>query len=341
MISWIKEAITSGARAFKACFEAGISIKTFRRWQSGSKVLVDKRPNAKRLEPSNKLTDKEKVEILNICNSSEFASLPPTQIVPRLADKNIYIASESSFYRVLHEHGQLQHRGRAKRPVKYNKPKTYVAKEPNQVYSWDITYCPTNVKGLFYYLYMIEDIYSRKIVGFEVHEKECGVLAAELMQRTVLSEKCLQQPLVLHSDNGAPMKSATLLAKLDELGIIASRSRPSVSNDNPYSESLFKTMKYRPLWPKNGFKSLNEARDWVQLFVNWYNNEHRHSKIKFVTPSQRHDKLDESILINRNKVYQAAKASNPSRWSGNIRNWQLINYVSLNPEKDKNEHLVA
>ena len=154
--------------------------------------------------------------------------------------------------------------------------------------STHLTYCPSKVRGFYYYLYLIEDIYSRKIVGWEVHERESGSLAAELLQRTVLREQCFKSPLVLHSDNGAPMKSVTLKAKMEELCITGSHSRPSVSNDNPYSESLFRTLKYSPQWPSQGFKDLQTIRDWVQRFAAWYNNEHCHSRIGFVTPEQRH-----------------------------------------------------
>ena len=266
-----------------------------------------------------------------VCNRPEFASLPPTQIVPRLADCGKYIASESSFYRVLKAENQLHHRGRAHAPSR-KKPTTHVATGPNQVYSWDITYCPTAVRGLYYYLYMIVDIYSRKIVGYEVHDRECGGFAAELVEKTVLRENCFLKPLVLHSDNGSPMKSSTLLAKLYELGIEPSRGRPRVSNDNPFSESLFKTMKYGPIWPVNGFDGLSQARDWVQSFIDWYNTEHRHSAIKFVTPEERHQQQDSAILQRRAEVYEKAKASHPGRWSGSIRDWQPVTSVSLNPD---------
>jgi putative transposase len=132
---------------------------------------------------------------------------------------------------------------------------------PNQVWSWDITYCPSKVRALYYYLYLIEDIYSRKIVGRETHERESGSLAAELLQRTVLCEQCFKSPLVQHSDNGAPMKSVALKAKMKELCITGSHSRPSVSNDNPYSESLFRTLNYSPQWPSQGFKDSQTVRD--------------------------------------------------------------------------------
>jgi putative transposase len=182
---------------------------------------------------------------------------------------------------------------------------------------------------------LIEDIYSRKAVGWEVYECESGERAAELMQRTVLGERCTGQPLVLHSDNGAPMKSVTLLSKLYDLGITPSRGRPRVSNDNPYSESLFRTLKYCPQWPRDGFVDLDAARSWVRDFIRWYNHEHRHSRIRFVTPAQRHRGEDQEVLAKRHALYQQARNQHPHRWSGATRNWQPIGTVTLNPERDQ------
>jgi transposase InsO family protein len=206
---------------------------------------------------------------------------------------------------------------------------------PNQLYSWDITYLPTTVKGIFLYLYLVMDIYSRKIVGWQVYENESSALAAELMTDICQRESIERNQVILHSDNGSPMKGATMLATLQELGVIPSFSRPSVSNDNPYSESLFRTLKYRPDYPEQPFSDLETARDWVNFFVSWYNKEHLHSKIKFVTPEQRHTGQDKEILKHRTEVYQHAKLNNPNRWSGEIRNWDTIKEVHLNPEKQK------
>ena len=200
-----------------------------------------------------------------------------------------------------------------------------------------VTYLASVIKGQYFYLYMFEDIFSRKIVGYEVHEDECGTKAAQLMQRNVLKEQCFGVKLVLHSDNGAPMKSLMLKAKMEELGIQPSYSRPRVSNDNPYSESTFKTLKYRPNWPPSGFKTIEEAREWVHKFVDWYNNKHKHSKINFVTPAQRHEGNDGEILSKRKAVLMAAKERNPIRWSNDIRNCEPAGSVMLNP--DKIEHI--
>ena len=208
---------------------------------------------------------------------------------------------------------------------------THCATGSNQLWSWDVTFLGSPTRGIYYYLYMIMDIWSRKIVGYEVYESETGELAAQLFDRTVLAEGCRGQGVILHADNGAPQRSSTLRVKLDALGLRTSYSRPRVSNDNAYSESLFRTTKYRHDFPKEGFKTIEDARVWVLGFVRWYNTEHRHSAIKFVTPEQRHNGRDVEILVNRQRLYEQAKERNPHRWSGQIRNWKRPKVVWLNP----------
>jgi len=300
--------------------------------------LVDRRrESAADRVPANKLTPQEHERILNVCNSSEYKSLPPSQIVPRLAEQGEYIASESSFYRTctLRDHGQQNRRGRAQAPRKVAKPKSVKAMRPNQVYSWDITYLASAIRGQFYRLYMVMDVYSRKIVGWEVHEEETAELASVLIRKACLAEGVHQPGLVLHADNGGAMKGATMLATMQRLGIVPSFSRPSVSDDNPYSESLFRTMKYVPAYPTKPFRSLTAAREWVQRFVNWYNEEHRHSAISFVTPGQRHRGEDVAILAKRKHVYEAARQQRPDRWAGNTRNWEPVTEVWLNPSDEE------
>jgi len=305
------------------------------RWKNKGLLLRDQRGVVKKAPPENKLSNEEREEILDICNSAEFAELSPCQIVPILLDRGIYIASEATFYRVLKQAKQLKHRGRAKEKRKIVKPTSFTATKANEVWCWDITYCASRVMGQYYYLYMIEDVYSRKIVGWEVYEKESGTYAANLLERTVWKENCPHNNLVLHSDNGSPMKSLTMQSKMIDLGVSGSRSRPRVSNDNPYSESLFRTVKYHPRWPSEGFESLDNARQWVGSFVEWYNTAHRHSRIKFVTPDQRHNGEDIEILENRKKLYEEQKKQNPQRWSSDTRNWEHIKEVELNPEQNK------
>lgn len=339
-ISLINEAVEAGARCFKACAILRLSIRTFKRWTKDKK-LEDQRQFSQH-KPANKLSLSERNQLLKVCNSGEYASLPPSQIVPMLADKGVYIASESTFYRVLRDEKQLYHRGRARMRKNIVKPNAYAATSANQVWSWDITYLAANIKGMFYRLYLILDVYSRKIVGWEVHESETSEHASILMKKTCLAENIAQSALVLHSDNGSPMKGATMLGMLQNLGVVPSFSRPSVSNDNPYSESLFRTLKYTPAYPSKPFESLDKARAWVLEFVQWYNHEHHHSMIQFVTPVQRHLGEDIAILKQRKKVYETAKKLNPKRWSGSTRNWNHQAVTHLNPtnetqcENDKN-----
>lgn len=304
-------------------------------------MKADARSTIVKPRPANALTEAERAGILTVCNQAEFASLPPGQIVPRLADRGCYLASESTMYRVLREAGQQHRRGRSKPATRPAAPATHVATAARQVWTWDITYLPSPVRGQYYYLYLIVDIYSRKAVGWEVYEQECGAMAASLLQRTKLQESCVFSPLVLHSDNGAPMKSSTLLAKMYELGVSPSRSRPGVSNDNPYSESLFRTLKYCAQWPVNGFESLESARRWVKQFIDWYNGEHRHSRIRYVTPNERHEEKDGALLRRRDQLYQQARQHRPERWSGQTRNWQPAGPVVLNPQRPDNQVKMA
>ena len=326
----VDDAVAAGARLSKTCDAVGLSARTVQRWRhnhvDGRKAAGQKRPAA------NKLTQQERDHIIAICNQGQFASMSPNQIVPALADQGVYVASESSFYRVLRAADQLKPRGKAK-PATHKRPQAIAASGPNQLWSWDITYLPTTVRGIFFYLYMIMDVYSRKIVGWEVFDAECGANASLLIRNTCLKERIATKPLVLHSDNGSPMKGATMLATLQKLGVVPSFSRPSVSNDNPYSEALFKTLKYHPSYPDAPFESIENSRAWVLGFVHWYNEVHRHSAIKFVTPAQRHRREDKQILARRKKVYLSARKKHSQRWSGSVRNWQPDNVVYLNPNK--------
>ena len=331
----IDEARLAGARQSGACEVMAISARTYQRWID-SLDKGDGRLTAKH-EPANKLTELERQRMIKIANEPEYADLSPSKIVPTLADEGRYIASESSFYRVLKAAKQLSHRHRSKPTRQIKKPRALTATAPNQLYSWDITYLPTAVRGLFFYLYLVMDIYSRKVVGWQVYEAESSALAADLMTDICQRERVAPGQVILHSDNGSPMKGASLLATLQGLGVMPSYSRPSVSNDNPYSESLFRTLKYRSEYPEHGFIDLQGTRTWVTEFVDWYNTQHLRSAIKLVTPQQRHCGEDIKILANRKHVYQQAKATNPIRWSGEIKSWDPITEVHLNPEKKENE----
>ena len=324
----MEEASASGCPRGKAAVEVGISRRTEQRWKKAPEA-EDKRQGPL-TTPANKLTPEEKSQVVQIATSPEYRDLSPAKIVPLLADKNEYIASESTIHRILKAENLSAHRENS-RPRQNHKPQTFEANAPNQVWTWDITYLRSLVHGMFFYLYLVVDIYSRKIVAWEVHAKECAELSKELMKAAFLSEGITGEGLVIHSDNGKPMKGATLLAMLQWLGVVTSFSRPHVSDDNAFSEALFRTCKYCPFFPSHPFSSIEAARLWVKEFVYWYNYEHLHSAIKFVTPNSRHQGKDQSILAKRSLVYENAKALNPIRWSGQTRNWNRINSVVLNP----------
>lgn len=321
----IQNAVKNGCRQAIACSDLDLSEKTFIRW---IKTPEDQRKGPL-TTPANKLSELERKNVLKISNSIEYCDLPPTQIVPKLADKGQYIACESTFYRILKEENLLAHRGKSK-VSGHHRPEPLVATAPNQVYSWDITFLKGPIKGNFFYLYMFMDVFSRKIVGYEVHENECMIKASTLIEKICRNEGIKKHNVTLHSDNGSAMKGSTMLATLHMLGVVPSFSRPSVSNDNPYSEALFKTLKYCPEFPSGIFVSIEAAREWVDKFVAWYNYQHLHSGIKFVTPADRHEGKDRKILQMRKYIYAEAKKKNPNRWSKEIRNWNRIEKVGLN-----------
>jgi putative transposase len=337
IIALVGQAIEGGARQDRACGAISLSERTLQRWQRDQSP-GDQRP-IRVQAPKNALSAQERQAVLAVAQSDEFGHLCPGQIVPRLADQGQYIASESTFHRVLRAANQLQHRSAERPRTKRSKPRALVATAPRQLFSWDITYLPTLVMGSYFYLYLFLDIFSRKIVGWQVYDCESSELAGEVMRDICLRENIARNQVVLHSDNGSPMKGATMLATLQDLGVAPTFSRPSVSNDNPFSEALFKTLKYRPQYPVWAFENLLVARQWVGQFVRWYNQEHRHSAIRFVTPHERHEGLEEGLLLRRQDVYEAAKAANPQRWSGPTRNWQPVRVVHLNPDQSTAENI--
>ena len=347
LVREISQAQADGARLAPACAVAGIDVRTWQRWQiddgqspvhcpAPRQVRADRRPTAVRPPPPHALSQAERAQIIAIANEPRFADTPPARIVPALADEGRTIASESSFHRVLRAHGQMRRRGRARPPRRLRPPTTHIASRPGEVWCWDVTFLPARVQGMWFYLYLIVDLYSRKIVGFEVHETDNAEHAAHLARRTALSEGVhgMTTKPVLHGDNGATLKATTVLAMLQWLGIKPSYSRPRVSDDNAFAEALFRTAKYRPEFPVAGFADLEAARQWANGFVRWYNDEHRHSAIRYVTPGQRHAGHDHPLLGARHALYQAARAHNPRRWSRQTRNWTPIGAVTLNPERD-------
>jgi transposase InsO family protein len=334
----IAEATHSGARLEAAVDAVGLSIRTFQRWN-----LQDDGADRRRgpgTDPSNKLAPAERQNIIEIANSPAFRDISPKQIVPQLADQGIYVASESSFYRVLRDEGQIAHR-EPSRPATSRRPKEHMATGPCQVWSWDITYLKSPILGQFFFLYLIMDVWSRKIVAATVFVRESNDFSARLFLQACRRLGINPEGLVLHSDNGGPMKGATMLATLQRLGVVPSFSRPQVSNDNPYSEALFRTMKYRPGYPSRPFPSLAASQTWVDGFIAWYNMEHLHSGIRFITPDDRHFGREKAILANRHSLYEKARLKNPNRWSKDIRNWNPVETVYLNPEPTAEIELLA
>lgn len=283
-----------------------------------------------------KLSPEERQEVNDISCEDRFKDLTPHEIVPILAEEGRYIASESTFYRILREDFLINHRSNRKTKSKTAKPPELKATGPNQVWTWDITWLRTEVSGIFYYCYMIKDIWKKNIVGWEIHECESVDIAANMFKR--LKNKYRLKGVRLHSDNGKPMRGATMIITLHNLGVIPSFSRPRVSTDNPFIESLFCTMKYTAGYPSR-FKSLSHTREWMSEFVNWYNTKHRHSAIGYVTPEQRGTGIDLEIFRKRNEAIKEARENHPERWGNKIRKWENKDIVILNPEKIQEKEL--
>ncbi len=333
-IEWIDEAVLSGARKRNACEITGISIRTYQRWQR--ECVGDKRKGAPKKIPR-KLSAEEIERVKETACMPEYRDLTPYEIVAILAENGEYIASERTFYRFLKAAGLLHHRGDGKALIRRAHPQELVAMGPNQVWSWDITWMKTDVRGLFNYAYVVKDIWTKDIVGWEIHDREDDELAAELFKR--LQMKHGMRGIYLRSDNGNPMKGATMLMTLYSLGVIPSYSRPRVSNDNPFIESLFKTLKYTAGYPGQ-FKDMDHSRTWMAEFVNWYNMEHRHSAIGYVTPQQRRNGDYKKIFEKRNEAVARARSLHPERWVSRQRVWGCNEVVYLNPSLETKEKLL-
>lgn len=298
----------AGAREETACELVGLSVRTLQRWRSGSEV--DGRNGAPKAT-ARKLTPEETEAVYQAANQERLADLTAEQVVATLAQESTYLASASTFYRILRERKALNRRQDSRTPVHSAKPDTRVATGPNQVWTWDITWLTTEVKGIYFYAYVILDLWDRSIVGWAIHDREDGQLATELFERACLEHRAC--PRFVHSDNGGPMKAFTLVEFLYSRGITLTTNRPRVSNDNPYSESLFKTVKYRAGYPRT-FKTLLAAMTWFAGFVDWYNTKHMHSSLAYVTPYQRRTGQDLDLLRARNTTIVLARGKYPLRW---------------------------
>lgn len=325
---WIEEAHEQGARYIAACDLVGISVRTLQRWKREG--LRDRRKGANK-SVNRKVPTETREEIVSVCNEPRFRDLTPCEIVPQLLSEGRYLASESTFYRILRAKGQVHHRSELRVRHRHSKPPERRATGSDQVYSWDITYMARTVKGLFYYAYVVKDIFDKAIVGWAVHEEESERHSRALFERMLKGRRTTVR--YVHSDNGHPMKGVSLMALLQDLKVDVSHSRPRTSNDNPYIESLFKTMKYHVSWP-GAFDTLEDARRWMGEFVNWYNTAHQHSSIGYVTPHQLRYGQANAIYEQRNATLQQARAAYPERWGSRpAKAWEMNREVVLNPDE--------
>ena len=331
ILELVGQAQASGARLRRACALLGIAARTVQRWRADRQV-GDRRfgPHHR---PSNALAPAEEARVVTVLTSSRYAGLSPKQLVPQLADEGLYLASESTMYRLQRRHGLRTKRRMTSRTHVTRASTVHQAAGPNQVWSWDITWLPTTIRGNYLYLYLILDVWSRRIVGWHIAERESADVAAALITRICSEGNVDSRGLVLHSDNGKAMRGSNMLSTLQWLGVIPSFSRPHVSDDNPYSEALFRTLKHTPAYPQLPFAELASATRWVTRFVDWYNGTHRHSAIRYVTPDQRHQGRESAVLASRHELYERMRRANPERWSGSTRNWLPVGFVVLNPER--------
>lgn len=332
IIELVDAAVEAGTTMKSACEFIGVGVRNVQRWRKSPETEDGRRDN--RFRTSNALSDQERERVVSVCCMPVFRDLSPRQIVPILAENGAYIASESTIYRILGALGLLVHRSRSKAPER-KRPEAITATGPNQVWTWDISYLLTLSRGEYLYLYLILDIWDRSIVGWAVHPLESGAHGADLLRESCIRHEVKAGDLVVHQDNGGPMISGEFLAMLSRWGK-SSYSRPGVCDDNAFSESLFRTLKYRPGYPEK-FESIDTALEWMEWFVDWYNNHHRHSGIGLVTPMQRRLEQDIAILETRSVTYENARREHPERWSGNVRKWKRPNTVTLNDRDRKSD----
>jgi putative transposase len=260
------------------------------------------------------LSEAERVGVRAVLNSADFAEQAPAEVYHQLLDEGVYLCSPSTMYRILREHGEVRERRRHASHPAHVKPELLTT-GPNQVWSWDITRLRGPAKRVFYHLYSIIDVYSRYSVGWMVAAREDEFLAERLIADTLAKQNITAGQLTIHADRGSSMTSRTVAQLLSDLGVDRSHSRPRISNDNPFSEAQFKTLKYRPDFPDR-FTSIQEARAHVKEFFRWYNTEHRHSGVAWHTPHDVHYGLTEVVRATRADTLTAAYARHPQRFVG-------------------------
>lgn len=287
-------------------------------------------PPKPRPKPARALSSEQRQAVINALNTEEFADLAPPAVNAKLLDAGIYLASVRTMYRILDEQGQVHERRNVRRHPVYTKPRL-VATAPNQVWSWDITKLLGPCKWVYYYLYVVLDIYSRLAVGWLLADRESAHLAQRLIAESYIKQGLEPDQIALHSDRGAPMTAKTMSQKLADLGIAQSLSRPRTSNDNAFSEAQFKTLKYRPEFPDR-FDSLGHAESVCREMLHWYNNGHQHSSLAFLTPADVHYGRAAAMLAERQRVLDTAYAAAPERFvNGRPRVATLPETVWINP----------
>lgn len=313
MIEQITNLKKEGVPITQSCSGLAIARSSFYGWQASKPAKPSPQP---RPTPKRALSIVEKNTIRDVLNSDRFANQPPRQVFASLLDEGQYLCSVRSMYRILAANGEVKERRNQRKHPKRIKPELQ-ATRPNQVWTWDITKFRTFIKYQYAYLYVILDMYSRFVVGWMVAQEESSELAQQLIGRSCQSQKVQKKQLTLHSDRGAPMVALTTAQLLEKLGVQKSHSRPYTPNDNPYSESQFKTMKYRPDFPGK-FETHDEARKWSQSFFHWYNNQHYHMGLNLLTPATVHFGRVDDAVTQRNCVLLAAYEKNPERFVGGL-----------------------
>ena len=282
--------------------------------------------------PARALSRAEKEQVRDLLNSERFQDTAPREVYAELLDEERYLCSIRTMYRILTDHAEVRERRNQLRHPVYRKPEL-LATGPNQVWSWDITKLRGPSKGVYYYLYVILDIYSRYVVGWMIAEVETAELAEQLIVETCSKQGVQRAQLTIHADNGSPMIAKTVALLLADLGVAKSHSRPHVSNDNPYSEAQFKTIKYRPDYPDR-FGSLADARSWGRRFFHWYNEQHHHSGLGLLTPAAVHSGRGETMRQQRQVVLEQAFQAHPERFvNGTPQPARLPEAVWINPPK--------
>jgi len=320
VLGYVDEAIAKGISERRTCKYLELNRKTIQNWRR-HEGTTDKRKGSDRFV-KHRLAALEEETFYDAANSPRFRDHTPEQIVATLAEEGIYYASASTLYRILRKRKAVQHRLETKKPTKNTKAVPILVTGPNQVWAWDITWLKTDVVGLFKYGYNIIDLYDRVIVGWAIEDTESDDHARRLFERVIRDQQVV--PQIIHADNGGPMRGVSLGAFLDKLCVTRSHSRPRCSNDNAFIESWHKTLKHTVGYPAF-FTCLEHARTWYADFVAWYNNDHLHASLDYVTPYQRRTGEALDIYRKRNQTILAAKEKNPSRWrTGKVRTYDAM-----------------